>query len=187
MTTAQIRVLTSDLPVYDRAIATGDGATLEFQTSAFPLLTDTVRVYLDGVLQTETSDYELDLEVGLVTFLVAPDAAAAIVMTYRHALLSDQNLADLSDLYTNVRRASAAALDTMASSEAIVQKKIRLLDLTTDGPAVAKALRDHAALLREQADVEEQALDGGFDIAEQVFDRFGLRERLLDQVLRGAI
>jgi len=40
-----------------------------------------------------------------------------------------------------VKLASAQALDTMASLEAMIQKKIRILDLTTDGPAVAAELR----------------------------------------------
>lgn len=60
----------------------------------------------------------------------------------------------------DVRRASALALETMASNEALVQKQIRILDLSTNGPAVAKELRERAAVLREQADDE----DGGFDI-----------------------
>jgi hypothetical protein len=49
-----------------------------------------------------------------------------------------------------VKLAAAQALDAIASNEAMVSKRIRTLDLQTDGPAVAKALRDHAANLREQ-------------------------------------
>jgi len=49
-----------------------------------------------------------------------------------------------------VKLASAQALDTMASLEAMIQKKIRILDLTTDGPAVAAELRARAMELRNQ-------------------------------------
>ncbi len=59
----------------------------------------------------------------------------------------------------DVRRAAAMALETMARNETLVQKRIRILDLQTDGPAVAKELRESAKGLREQADEEE----GGFD------------------------
>lgn len=54
-----------------------------------------------------------------------------------------------------VRRAAADALDTIASSEALVSKKIRSQDLNTDGPAVAAALRAHAAQLRALADTAD--------------------------------
>ncbi len=59
----------------------------------------------------------------------------------------------------SVRRAAALALETMARNETLVQKRIRILDLQTDGPAVAKELRESAQALRNQADEE----DGGFD------------------------
>ncbi len=52
---------------------------------------------------------------------------------------------------SNVRLAAATALETLASSEAMVSKKIRTNDLQTDGPAVAKELRERATALREQA------------------------------------
>jgi hypothetical protein len=50
----------------------------------------------------------------------------------------------------SVRRAAALALETTASSEALVSKKIRTQDLQTDGPAVAAELRARAKTLREQ-------------------------------------
>lgn len=69
---------------------------------------------------------------------------------------------------SSVRRAAAQALDTMAANEAMVSKKIRTQDLSTDGPAVAEALRKQAAELRRQADAGEDS-DGdsfGFEIVE---------------------
>lgn len=49
-----------------------------------------------------------------------------------------------------VKLAAAQALDAIASNEALVSKRIRTLDLQTDGPAVAKELRAHATALRAQ-------------------------------------
>lgn len=65
-----------------------------------------------------------------------------------------------------VRRAAAMALDTIASSEALISKRIRTLDLQTDGPAVAKALRDHAQRLREEDDQLDDDGAWGLEIVE---------------------
>jgi len=51
----------------------------------------------------------------------------------------------------DLKLAAAEALETMASMETVIQKKIQQLDLRTDGPAVAQALREHAKRLREEA------------------------------------
>lgn len=70
-----------------------------------------------------------------------------------------------------VKRAAAMCLETMASSEAFVQKVIKLLDLSTDGAKTSDALLKRAAVLRQQdADdlLLEQAAAGeaGFEVAE---------------------
>lgn len=66
----------------------------------------------------------------------------------------------------NVKRAAAQALLVMATNEVLVQKRIKLLDLSTDGPAEAQALLSLAKQYREEADSEE--IDGAFDWAEQI-------------------
>lgn len=78
----------------------------------------------------------------------------------------------------SLKRAAALALETIASNEAMVLKVIRLLDISTDGAKVADSLLKRAALLRKQADDEEVAADGAFDIAEMVIDPFQRREML---------
>lgn len=90
-----------------------------------------------------------------------------------------QAFVDLA-LDNNVKRAAAQALLTIAVNETLVQKRIRLLDLSTDGPAEAEALRALAKELMAQADVEE--VDGAFDWAEMInttgqYDEFLLKER----------
>ena len=53
---------------------------------------------------------------------------------------------------STVKLAAALALETISTSEALVSKKITTGDgLQTDGPAVAKELRERAAMLRAQA------------------------------------
>jgi hypothetical protein len=82
----------------------------------------------------------------------------------------------------NVKRAAAQALLVMASNEVLVQKKIRIFDLSTDGPAEAEALRKLALQLREEADLEE--IDGAFDWAEQINTPAQYREFLYKDGLR---
>lgn len=69
----------------------------------------------------------------------------------------------------SVKRAAAEALDTIASSEALISKKITTQDRSTDGPAVAAALRAHATALRARAKEEEDA-----DEEEPFFEAFNI-------------
>lgn len=60
----------------------------------------------------------------------------------------------------NVKRAAASALMVIAVNETLVQKRIRLLDLSTDGPSEAEALRKLALQYRAEADVEAATAEG---------------------------
>lgn len=64
----------------------------------------------------------------------------------------------------NVLRASADALDAMATSETLLSRKIRTQDLSTDGVAVAAELRKQAASLRARADAEADLTDGELQV-----------------------
>lgn len=79
----------------------------------------------------------------------------------------------------DVRLAAALALETIATSEALIQKKIKLLDLSTDGPAVSDALMKRAEVLRKEADEEVT-----FDWAEWGLTDFNKREILLKDQMR---
>jgi hypothetical protein len=82
-----------------------------------------------------------------------------------------------------VLRAAAFGCEAIAANEVLVQKRIRTLDLSTDGPAEAAALRELAKSYREQAEVGDSgALP--FEIAEMVPNQFAARERVWDQALR---
>ena len=79
----------------------------------------------------------------------------------------------------DINLAAAMALETIAASEALVQKKIKLLDLTTDGPAVATSLRAAAKLLREQSDNESY-----IDWSEMSLNTFAARDIIWNDALR---
>ena len=71
------------------------------------------------------------------------------------ALFADADiLAFLEIEGDNIRRAAALTLETIASNETLVSKKITTQSLSTDGPAVSDALLKRAAELRKQADSE---------------------------------
>ena len=80
---------------------------------------------------------------------------------------------------SSVLLAAAQAIDVMAVNEVMVLKVIKLLDLTTDGASVAKALNAKADVLRKQA--EDAA---GFDYAEMAYDQFTIREIIYKENLR---
>ena len=73
----------------------------------------------------------------------------------------------------SIKRAAADALDTIASSEALLSKKISTQDRSTDGPAVADALRKHADALRARAKEEEDVVED--DAFAMVFPTGGRR------------
>jgi len=85
-------------------------------------------------------------------------------------------------LDSNLKRAAAQALMSIAVNEVLVQKRIKILDLSTDGPAEAIQLRIMAKLLFQQADDEE--LTGAFDWAEQINNTWQYNELLYKDAIR---
>jgi hypothetical protein len=59
----------------------------------------------------------------------------------------------------DVRMAAAEALETIATSEALTLKVIKLLDLSTDGAKLMDTLMKRAEKLREQAESNEEDFD----------------------------
>ena len=103
-------------------------------------------------------------------------------------VFSDEDIAALLSLESSdVRLAAAQALDSMASQEAMIQKVIRILDLSTNGAQTAAALRAHANELRRQVAEGSGAFEGLFDWAEMVNDDFAARERIVAQAERGQV
>lgn len=102
------------------------------------------------------------------------------------ALFSDNAITRLLNMNGNdIRLAAAAALDIMASNQVMILKVVRTLDLSTDGAAVARALREHAKQLREDAANADAGEEGGlFDYAEMVTNAFTARQRVNNQFLR---
>lgn len=126
--------------------------------------------------------YVLSTDVGKVRLLI-PDRDAANV------LFQDEEVETFLVLEAaNLKRATALALEAIASDEALVQKVIKTLNLETDGAKTSDALLKRARLLRDQAGAADVAADDGaglFDIAEFAGNPFSERDRLWNEVLRG--
>jgi hypothetical protein len=167
-----VRLIIADPRQFDRWETEGDGVKTQFHLPNAPIISGTVLTWVDGVL---TGPSAIDADLGLVTFAAAPGAALEVIITYQWAILLDSHLQSFLDLEAGrIKRAAASALDTIASSEAMVQKRITLLDLQTDGPATANALRQHAKALRDQAndEISEEDAEGLIDYAEMVLPPF---------------
>lgn len=65
----------------------------------------------------------------------------------------------------SVRRAAAQALRSIAGNESQVSKRIKFLELSTDGPSVSKELRALAEDFISEAVLEEEEDEGEVEIA----------------------
>lgn len=127
-------------------------------------------------------DVDLSTDVGKCRLLI-PDRVEA------EAIFQDEEITAFLALENSViKRASALALETIASDEALVLKVLKLGEDRTDGAKLSDALLKRAGLLRQQASFEIADVEDGeglFDIAEEIYDNFGRREHRWNEVLRG--
>lgn len=129
---------------------------------------------------------DLTTDVGKVRLLI-PDRLSA------YPIFQDDEIEAFLMVEGSVLKCAVAlAIETIATDEALLLKVMKLGDNTTDGAKLAEALLKRAKLLRDQAAkaaadalAEEDDGSGYFDIAEQVFNEFGRREHLWNEMLRG--
>lgn len=122
--------------------------------------------------------YDVSTDLGKVRLLsFDTDTTNPIFQDEEHTAFLDLNAG-------NVRLAAAQAIDTTAANEAFVQKMIKMLDLMTNGPQTAMALRAAAEELRRQVYEGSGDFSGMFDIAEQVYDNWTLDEHFVKSWMR---
>jgi len=114
-----------------------------------------------------------------------------VTYTYYTVLLSDTDIQNIIDMMNSldpdgaadIRLIAAQCLDAIATNQALVLKVVTMLDVKTDGAALAKSLRDHAKSLRDQVfDPDQQ--EAYFDFAEQINDMPGWREKVIKDFMR---
>jgi len=79
---SSLRTLIGDLSVwiYKEKLGYGDGSKVDFYVKLPPVSLGSLSVYVDDILTTE---YEVDLDYGSITFKAAPSNGALITASYR--------------------------------------------------------------------------------------------------------
>lgn len=120
--------------------------------------------------------YDTGTSVGVVRMLITDRDEAS-------PIFQDHEIEAFLSLESNsVRLAAAQALDTIAVDQALVLKLIKTLHLSTDGPAVARALHEQAKALRDREEGR-----GAFAIAEMVNNKWDREEFSWKQFQRGVV
>lgn len=180
---SQVRSIIQDKPVYHSETITFDGALKSYRVKYWPI--DPLSVLVTPGPAPATADSET----GVLRW-AAPPAPGDMLIEYSSVLLTDETITDLAVLNTDVdgnydlKIVAASCLDSMATNQAIIQKVIKNLDLQTDGASLAKALRDHAKVLRDEV-FDPKYQDSTFDIAEQINDNPGWVEKIRKDWMRG--
>lgn len=181
-----VRTFISDNKQYGVADAVGDGVSTEFLFPNAPIYPSSAVVYLDG---TPSVAFTIDEALGLITMNTAPLTGVVVKITAKFTFLSDDQITSALDMFSTydsnsaVKLGAADCLDIIASSEAMIQKKLEMLDFKVDGPALAKSLRDHALSLRKSV-LGPDLIESDFVIAEMVYDGPGLREKIIKDWMR---
>ena len=93
---------------------TGDGETTVFKLSHGKVQSETYAVYVDNNLQTEETDYTIDQDRGLVTFITAPADTKEVEAKYYFAAFSDDEFTEFLALESdNVVRAAIRCINLL--------------------------------------------------------------------------
>lgn len=104
MTDLEYIRLTLNLPrrvILREALGTGDGQAVRFQTRLWPLIAASEVIRVNGAVKTITTDYTITYETGLIVFVTAPAAAAAIDADYNWSVFNDVQINELLDRYND--------------------------------------------------------------------------------------
>lgn len=104
-----------------------------------------------------TFSYDLEEDRGKVRLLISDNDSDDYIF-------EDEELDVFLGIEGAVLLSAARALEVIAANEVMVQKRIQILDLRTDGPAEADALLKIAEKMRASFD-ELESDDAGFEIA----------------------
>lgn len=171
-TLSDIRVLIGDIAEFDRQTATGDGASTKYQVTSYPIITDSDSVTVGGTAKTRGTDYTVDVERGVITFTTAPSNAAAVVIFYNYAQLSDESINALVVLKDDTYAAAAMAAESLAAKYARISD-LKVGDLSISYSQRAKDYREMAArlwVLAARAAVRTPYA-GGISIADKEIDQ----------------
>jgi len=102
---AKLRIKLHDLSTIRKDKWDGDGNTKLFPTSYRPIKDGSYIVKVGGETKTETTDYSVDKDLGLITFVSAPaDGSDNVEMTYRtYKIRDDEYIEFINDAIDHFR------------------------------------------------------------------------------------
>lgn len=151
----QVRLKISDKPRLTRELVDGDGTGKYFRLGNSPILLQPApQVRVGGILKTETSDYTVDYEQGVITMVSAPGAGVEVDFIYYYTVFSDAEIEQfLLDGSDNTVVAAAYALYAWAADAAKLAKRYTMSgggglgQVVGDTSVTAKELRETARSL----------------------------------------
>ena len=94
----KLRLELRDFGEIHKEVFDGDGTTRNFLLSHTPILENTYTVKVDGVVKTETTDYNINKDNGLITFETAPAAGSDNVeISYQSVKIKDSDYLELAN------------------------------------------------------------------------------------------
>lgn len=121
------------------------------------------------------TDYDVETDLGFVRLLIS-DIGGKDGTSF---IFSDGEIEVMLARRSDPFAAAATLLRTIAANEAMVSKRIKFMELETDGPAVSKELRELATSLEQTADD-----DAMFEIVTINADMFSRRDIILNRLKR---
>lgn len=120
--------------------------------------------------------YDIESDLGIVRLLIS-DVGGKDGTKF---IFTDAEIEAIMAIREGVRATAATLLRVIAGNESQVSKRITFLELSTDGPAVSKELRELAKGLEAEEDD-----DAVFEIAQMNVDMFSRRQLILKRFCVG--
>lgn len=146
MSITQVRALLGDLPRWDTYSAVGDGVTKKHVVSSLTVTADSESVIVNGSALSKPTNYGIDNDLALVTFVTAPGASQSIAIQFSCSELSDATITALLAIEPNPYLAASIGATSLAGKYAAqVDKQVG--DLRLAYSQRAQAWRDLAKAL----------------------------------------
>lgn len=91
----------------------GDGSTVIYKLTHGNISDDSYTVYVNSVEVDETTDYEIDQDEGVVTFVTPPPDGQDVEIKYQYAAFSDTELTNFLALDGSVQKSALRCLDIL--------------------------------------------------------------------------
>jgi len=92
----KLRAELKDFGKIQKEVFDGDGSTLNFPLTYIPIKNDSYTVKVGGVTKAETTDYTIDKDTGIITFVSAPVAGSDNVeVSYQSVKIKDEDYIEI--------------------------------------------------------------------------------------------